>query len=174
MSQRRLKKAYFVLAGLNCYATTFYFNYLFFLLRDELGFGNRDNLMVGALHGFIYTFGAWYGGQFAQKQGYFTALGLGVGGMALALTAGAAWPTVTGQVTTLAVWTLFMSFTWPTLEAMVSEREAPDGLIRMIGVYNLVWAGAAAVAYCTGGVLFETLDAAASMGCPPACTSFNS
>jgi MFS family permease len=157
MSHRRFKIAYFLLAGLNCYAATFYFNYLFFLLRDEFGFGNRDNLMVGALHGLIYTGGAWYGGQFAQKRGYLTALGLGVGGMALALAAGGIWPTVVGQVTALAVWTLFMSLTWPTLEALVSEGETTDGLIPMIGVYNQVWAGTAALAYCTGGALFEVL-----------------
>jgi predicted MFS family arabinose efflux permease len=157
MSHPRLKNIYFLIAGLHCYAATFYFNYLFFLLRDRFGFDNRDNLMVGALHGLIYTCGAWYGGQFAQRRGYLNVLALGVGGMALALATASAWPTIAGQVTALAIWTLFMSFTWPTLEAMVSEQETTEGLIRRIGVYNQVWAGAAALAYCTGGMLFEVL-----------------
>src|SRR5262249_28711240 len=106
MSPRSLKNAYFLLAGLHCSPATFYFNYLFFLLRDQFGFGNRDNLMVGALHGLIYTCGAWHGGQFAQRRGYLNVLGLGIGGMALALATGSVWPTVAGQVTALAVWTL--------------------------------------------------------------------
>ena len=157
MSLRQLKAVYFVLAGINSFASAYFFNYLFFLLRDEFGFGSKENLMTGALHGFIYVGAAWYGGRFAQRHGYFTALRLGFGGMALLLALGSAFPTVTGQLLALAGWTVAICFTWPTLEALVSENENPAGLQKMVGIYNLVWAGTCALAFCLGGLLFETL-----------------
>jgi hypothetical protein len=48
-----------------------------------------------------------------------------------------------------------MCFTWPTLEALISEGESPASLPRVIGVYNVVWAGVGATAYFTGGMLLE-------------------
>jgi MFS family permease len=50
-----------------------------------------------------------------------------------------------------------MCFTWATLEALVSEGETPAGLQRMLGIYNVVWAGTAAVAYFVGGAILDNL-----------------
>ena len=41
------------------------------------------------------------------------------------------------------------------LEALVSEREPPLPLQRMIGIYNLVWAATGAFAYFFGGAMIE-------------------
>ena len=79
------KTGYYVLEGLNSFATAYYFNYLMFLLRDAHGFGNLQNLTVSAVHGFIYIGGSWYGGRFGQRHGYFTSLRIGFGGMAAAV-----------------------------------------------------------------------------------------
>ncbi len=157
MTPTRRKAAYLTLEGLNAFAGAYYFNYLFFLLRDHFGFGNLGNLLVSAMHGLIYVGSAWLGGRFAQRHGYFTALRLGSGGMAGVLLVGSAFPTVAGQVFTLAGWTFMMCFTWPALEALVSEGESEERLPRMIGLYNVVWASSAAVAYFSGGALFEWL-----------------
>jgi predicted MFS family arabinose efflux permease len=157
MTQRQLKNNYFVLEGLNCFGTTYYFYYLFFYLQQMFGFGNLGNLFVSALNGFVYMFAAWYGGKFAQKYGYFTALRLGFSIMAVALGIGHFMDTAFGQLTLMVVWTLGMCFTWPSLEAMVSERETPRGLQRVLGIYNLVWSGVSAVAYFVGGALLEKL-----------------
>jgi len=67
MTHRQLKAGYFTLAGMNTLATSYYFNYLFFYLRDHFGFGNRQNLWVTALSGFIYIFAAWQCGKFAAR-----------------------------------------------------------------------------------------------------------
>ena len=58
MTHRQLKTGYFALVGLNTVATSYYFNYLFFFLRDQFGFGNKENLCVSALHGLVYIFAA--------------------------------------------------------------------------------------------------------------------
>src|SRR5687767_9510281 len=157
MFHRKLKIGYFALTWLNILATAYYGNYIFFLLRKHYGFQNEDNLLYAALGGFLYIFGAWYAGNFAQKHGYYLALKIGFSVMAVSLLAGMFLNTALGQLIVLLVWTFGMCFTWPTLEALASEGEDRKGLATMIGVYNVVWASGAAASYFTGGALLETL-----------------
>ena len=49
-------------------ATSYYFNYLFFFLRDRFGFENRGNLTVAAIHGGIYVFASVQGGRYAERH----------------------------------------------------------------------------------------------------------
>ena len=157
MTARKLKAGYFVLEGMNAFATAFYFNYLFFFMQGRFGFTNLENLSLCSLNGLVYTFAAWFGGRFAQRFGYFVALKLGFGGMATALTIGSQLTSVPGEVATLLGWSIAMCFTWPTLEALVSEKESPHGLPRTVGIYNMVWAASGATAYFVGGALLEKL-----------------
>jgi predicted MFS family arabinose efflux permease len=154
---RRLKIDCFILEGLNSFATVFYFYYLYFFMQHEYGFGNRANLELAAANGLIYSFAVWQGGKFAQRSGYFSALKLGFFIMAGALAVGARLHTVLGQIAVMVATILGMCFTWPTLEALVSEGETPADLPHMLGIYNVVWAGAAGVAYFTGGAVLATL-----------------
>ncbi|MBI3851251.1 MAG: MFS transporter [Verrucomicrobia bacterium] len=157
MTQRQLKTGYFFLEGLNAFATTFYFYYLFFLLQSEYGFGNLGNLVVSALNGFVCLFASFYGGRFAQKKGYFCALKIGFALIGLMMVAGVLCHNASAQIVIMVVWSIGLCFTWPTLEALVSERETPAGLSRMIGIYNVVWAGGGALAYFVGGAVLEKL-----------------
>ena len=154
---RKLKPTVFILEGINAYATAYYFNYLFFLLRDQFGFGSLENLTVSALHGFIYFFAAVQAGKFAERRGFLTSLRVGFSGMALAMAAAGIFTSLAGQFVALAIWTIVMMFTWPALEALASTCENREGMQRMVGIYNCVWAGGAALAYFTGGALFERL-----------------
>jgi len=157
MYSRRVKTGAFILEGLNAFATTLYLNYLFFHMRDQYGFSNLGNLSLSAANGFVYTFAAWFGGQFAQRRGYFLALRLGFSVMAVALLIASQMDTAGGQFAMMIVWTLGICFTWPPLEAIVSEREPPRRLQRLIGIYNLVWASTSGLAYFVGGALLEQL-----------------
>ena len=157
MISRRAKTICFTLEGINSVAATLYFNYLFFFLRDNFGFDSRRNLWVSALHGFIYIFAAWQGGRFGQRRGYFNALKLGYGGMAVLLIAGAFLThSIHAQLIVVAGWTVMICLTWPALEALISEGEDDASLPRMVGIYNVVWAGTAGLAYFCGGMIFET------------------
>src|SRR5512138_3221407 len=89
ISTRQFKTVCFILASLNTYATTCFLFYLFFLMRDEFGFGNRENLMLSATHGLIYTFAAWQCGKFAQRHGFLLSLKLGYAGLTILMLAGA-------------------------------------------------------------------------------------
>jgi predicted MFS family arabinose efflux permease len=157
MTFRQLKIGYFALEGINAFATSFYFSYLFFYMRAEFGFGNLGNLTLGAINGAVYIPAALYGGRFAQRRGYFSALKLGFGTMAIALAVGALWAVVAVQVAVLVGWTIGMAFTWPSLEALSVEGESPADVPRVVGCYNVVWAGTSAMGYFIGGTLLEQL-----------------
>lgn len=153
----RIKAGYFVLEGLNAFATTYYLNYLFFYMQERYHFGSAQNLWLGALSGFVYIFGAWQGGQYAQRNGYAVALRLGFLIMTLALLLGCLIPNVIVQLITVVIWTIGVCFIWPSLEAQVTEGESRFGIQRMVGIYNIVWAAFSAVAYFTGGFLLKTI-----------------
>ena len=155
MFSRRLKSGYFILEGLNSFATVYYFYYFYFFMQTVFGFGNKANLSLAALNGLVYAVMAWQGGNFAQRFGYFTALKTGFVIMMGALAVGSQLHSAVGQVVVMAVTVVGMCFTWPTLEALVSEGETRAGVQRMVGIYNMTWAGTAAVAYFFGGAMLE-------------------
>src|SRR5213078_2149119 len=100
----RRKTGFLILEAINAFATAFYFNYLFFYLQKQFGFGAVGNLTFSAVNGFIDIFASLHGGRFAQKHGYFLALKIGFIGMAGALMAGLFLPTVPGQLSVLVLW----------------------------------------------------------------------
>ncbi|HOX04441.1 MAG TPA: MFS transporter [Candidatus Paceibacterota bacterium] len=160
MNPRARKSVYFILEGLNSFATSYYFFYLFFSMSDRFGFGNADNLTLSAWNGLVYMLTAWLAGRFGQRRGYFRALRLGFIGMAVALAAGSPSGTVAGQYVALTAWTISLCFVWPALEALVSEGETASGMQWMVGLYNVVWAGSSALAYFLGGAILDRLGPA--------------
>jgi len=157
MYSRPVKAGIFALAGLNSVATTCYFYYVYFFMQERFGFGRMENLVLAASLGFIYTFASIFCGRFAQRRGYFLSLRLGFFIMAGVLAVGSGIHSISGHVAAMIMCTVGMCFTWPTLEAMVSEGEPPTRLQRMVGMYNIVWATGGAFAYFTGGAMLEKL-----------------
>jgi len=149
------KTVCFAIEGLNSFALVIYFTYLYFLMRARFGFDDKDNLTLAAALGFVYIFLSWQAGRFAQRRGYFTALKLGFTVMMLALAVGSQLDSAPGQILAAFAVVVGMCFTWPTLEALTSEGETPANLPRVIGIYNVVWALAAALGFFLGGTLIE-------------------
>jgi len=157
MNSRTVKAGIFALAGLNSVATTYYFYYVYFFTQARFGFGRMENLVLAASLGFVYTFASIFCGRFAQRHGYFLSLRLGFFIMAVVLAVGSGIHSISGHVAAMIVCTVGMCFTWPTLEAMVSEGEPPTRLQWRVGIYNIVWATGGAFAYFTGGAMLEKL-----------------
>ena len=158
MTHRQIKTGVFVLEGLNSFALTYYFYYFYFFTQQQFGFGNQANLALAAATGLVCVPAALWGGRFAQRAGYFTALKVGFGIILLALALGWQWAeSAAAHVALLLAAVVGMGFTWPTLEALVSEGETYSGLQKKIGLYNVVWAATAALAYFIGGALLERL-----------------
>ncbi len=151
------KTGYFVLEGLNSFATVYYAYYLYFFMQEVFGFGNTANLTLAAVNGLVCMGSAWWAGRFAQRKGYVRALKCGFSIMAGALLVGSQLISAAGQVFTMALYIFGMCFTWPTLEALVSQNESPSGLQQRIGIYNIVWASTAAIAYFSGGAMLDKL-----------------
>src|SRR5512139_2457357 len=124
MLPRRYKAGVFALTAMNTIASTWYFNYLFFFLRDQFGFGNRGNLWVSALHGFVYIFSAWKCGQFAQRHGYFTSLKYGYAALTAVALVGATLDSLTGQLCIVVAYSTALLLTWPALEALATDGES--------------------------------------------------
>jgi len=157
MYSHPVKAGIFVLAGLNSVATTCYFYYVYFFMQERFGFGRMQNLILAALLGFIYTFASISCGRFAHRRGYFLSLRVGFFVMAAVLALGSRLNTIAAHVVVMVICDIGMCFTWPTLEAMVSEGEPPTRLQRAVGIYNIVWASGGAIAYFTGGAMLEKL-----------------
>lgn len=142
---------------MNAFGTTLYFYYLYFFMHQRFGFGNKANLLLAAASGFVYAVSVYLGGRFAQRAGYFTALKHGTLVMIAALAVGTRLDSASGQVLIMMVTTVGMCFTWPALEALISEGETPVNLARWVGGYNVVWAGFSALAYFCGGAWLEAV-----------------
>jgi predicted MFS family arabinose efflux permease len=151
-AQKKFLAACYAIEGLNSFATVIYFNYLYFFFRDQFGFDNKHNLALAALIGLIYTLASWQAGKFAQRCGNFTALKIGFGVMAAGLAVGSQLHFVAGAIAAACVVNVGMCFTWPVLEALVSEGANPA---RAVGIYNITWAIANASAFFIGGTLIE-------------------
>ncbi|HXR47477.1 MAG TPA: MFS transporter [Candidatus Limnocylindrales bacterium] len=152
---REVKRTCFTFEGLSSFATSLNSYYLYFYMRDQFGFGNKENLAFAALNGLIYTISAWQAGKFAQRHGYFTALKIGFGVMILALAAGSQSHHAAGVIVATGLFNVGMCFLWPTIEALVSEGGNAVTLPRAVGTYNLVWASTNALALFSGGTLVE-------------------
>ena len=152
-----IKRNVFILEGLNGFASSIYFNYIFFYLQKHFGFGPKGNLLSCAANGLIYAVGAYYGGKFAQRRGYFFALSVGLATMILAMIVGVVSSTIFGQSATMVIWTLGVCVTWPCLEALSCEGESAATLPRKVGIYNVVWSIAFALGLFLGGAIIKVL-----------------
>jgi len=151
------KTACYTIEGLGSFATVLFFNYLYFFMQARHGFSDKDNLALAALLGLAYTIASWLAGRFARRHGYFTALKLGFGIMFVSLAAGSQLNTASGEITCAFVMCFGMCLIWPTIEALVSEGESPEGVPRAVGLYNITWAVTNAIAYFIGGTFIQTL-----------------
>jgi len=166
MTHRQLKTGYFTLTALNTIASSYYFNYLFFFMRDRFGFGNKENLCITALHGLVYFIAAVQCGKFAQRRGNLLSLKIGFAFLALSMVIGAVLESVVGLFVLVGGYTVALLFTWPALESLVSEGESRSGVQRMVGIYNCTWAASAAFAFFTGGKLYDALGRGAIFWIP--------
>lgn len=157
MFTRRLKIGYFILEGLNSFLTVYYFYYFYFYMQKQFGFGNKANLLLAALNGATYAIFALLGGRFSQRIGYLRALKIGFVIMALSLAVGSQVSTAGAQIGVMVCTVIGMCLTWPVLEALVSEGESRSGVQHMVGIYNVVWAGTAALGNFFGGAMLVYL-----------------
>jgi MFS family permease len=153
LTSAKLKTGVFALEALNALGTTYFFYDIYFYTQAKFGFDALHNLLLAALLGGVGACASYFGGQFAQKFGYLTAVRLGTGLMASIFLIGSQVEGLTASVAVMVVGDVGMCITWPALEALMSEGEPPVRLQSFVGIYNVVWAAGSALAYFTGGIL---------------------
>jgi predicted MFS family arabinose efflux permease len=156
MMLSKVKSVFYLVEFINAYAAVYYSNFLFFYLKRDFGFGEVENLLTAAFGGGLYILAAWQGGKYAEHRGCIQALTRGLSVVTLSLLASLAFPISAVQVLAYGGWTIGICFTWPALEALISER-AGHRLADCVGLYNVAWAAGGAVGYFTTGLLLETL-----------------
>jgi len=155
--QTKFRAACYAIEGLNSFAVVIYFNYLYFFFRDRYGFSDRQNLLLAAFIGLIYTVASWQAGKFARRHGYFTALKTGFMVMIAGLMIAAQLHSAAGIIALSCVINAGMCCIWPTIEALVSEGGTPEHVPHAVGLYNITWAATNALAFFVGGTLLEKL-----------------
>jgi MFS family permease len=75
--------------------------------------------------------------------------------MMVSLAVGSQLGSAVGQVAVACAAMAGQSFTWPALEALVSESEEPSRLPHAVGMYNVTWAATAALGFFVGGMLVQ-------------------
>lgn len=165
------KVIFYLIELINCYAAVYYSNFVFFYLKRVFGFGAMENLLTAAVGGFVYIFAAWQGGKLAERFGCIKLLYAGTLVIIFSLALGLLFPHPAAQIVIYCLWTAGVCCIWPALEALVSA-EAGEALPQMVGIYNVTWAGGAALAYFTTGMLLEKLGMASLFWLPLVLTAF--
>jgi MFS family permease len=160
---KRFRRGFLVVQFCNSLSAANYFNYLPFYLKDHFGYRDGGNLTFASFYGLLYMISAWAAGPFGIRHGYFKTLRIGFSGMLTMMLCGGILPRLLGYSRTmlgaewviLVFWTMSVCITWPTIQALLSQRQSPARLSRTAGIYNMVWASASALAYLVSGFLME-------------------
>lgn len=156
LTTTKLKAGVFALEGLNSLSTTYFFYDIYFYMRDVFKFGALQNLSLAAAVGVVYAVSAFTSGKFAQRFGYFTAVRSGALLMAITFLIGSRVESAAGTIAVIFLGNMFLSLTWPALQALMSEGEPPARLQGLVGIYNFIWAGTGALAYFAGGYMLQS------------------
>jgi MFS family permease len=156
LTSQKLKFTAFVIEAANSLSTTYFFYYLYFFTKSRFQFVAIQNLWLAAVLGFLYGIGSYFGGRCAHRLGYYSAVRIGIVAMLVSFFACAFVASTWWAVVGLAmIGSVGMGFTWPGIEALVSEGETPARLPALVGLYNFIWSITGAISFFTGGAMME-------------------
>src|SRR5438128_9646450 len=153
-SARRRKMLYAVEAVTGL-ASTMLFISIFFYTEKRFGWKMRQNLILAAVQGFVYVAGSLLANSISQKFGRRNSLLVLFILIGVIASIGIFRPTPKVVTTLLIAYTFAISLTWPMLESLVSAGLSARALSRILGAYNLVWAGIGACAVAINGTIIE-------------------
>ncbi len=157
MPSRAFKIGVFTLEGLNAIPLAVYFMYIFFLMRDRFGFGDMENLLFGGFGGFVYMVFSAVGGRVAPRFGYLNTITVSLALMVAVFPCGLMVHSLWGQILIHTIGVAGMAFVWAPLESLAVQGEPKHRVQKMVGIYNLVWSGMAALGFFLGGAIVDRL-----------------
>jgi hypothetical protein len=127
-----------------------------FYMKDQFGWGMRQNFMLAAAQGMAYVPAALLaeritralgrGGALSISYGLLTALSL----LAWRLAGGSGSAGAVAAVVVL--YTFVIGTSWPVLESLIASGP-PSGMALRLSIYNIVWPAAGTLAIAVEGTL---------------------
>ena len=155
MPSRAFKIGVFTLEGLNAVPLAVYFMYMFFFMQERYGFGDMENLLFGGFGGFIYMTFSALGGRVAPRFGFLNTITVSFALMTVVFPCGLIAESMWGQIGIHTVAVAGMAFVWAPLESLAVQGERKNRVQKMVGIYNLVWSGMAALGFFLGGAIVD-------------------
>jgi MFS family permease len=152
---RRRRGMLYAVEAVTGLASTMLIISIFFYTERKFGWGMRQNLVLAAVQGLVYVVGSLAASSISQRFGRrrsLLVLFVLIGAIA---AVGIFRPTPRAVTSLLIAYTLVISLTWPMIESLVSAGIGARELSRVLGVYNLVWAGIGACAVAINGTIIE-------------------
>ena len=128
---------------------------IYFYTEKRFGWKMRQNLLLAAAEGLVYVVGSLAASFISTRFGRRNSLLVVYAILATIAAIGIIRPTPTVVTSLLIIYTMVISLTWPMLESLVSADLPPRQLSRVLGAYNLVWAGIGACAVAVNGSIIE-------------------
>ena len=138
-----------------------------FYTSHRFGWGVRENFAVAACQGTLYVFGALSAKRISRRWGREPSLvALCSCMMAFAFAVGicASYSLAFPTALLVAIETGLMGASWPMLESLVSAAGEQSQLSRRLGIYNITWASAGAIALAASGAIIQHAPAGAYFG----------
>jgi len=154
VTQRRLWML-FAVEAITSLATPMLIVAIFFYTEKRFGWGMRQNLLLAAVEGLVYVVGSLLANPVSRKFGRrYSVLSLFILVGILAVI-GAIRPTPRVVTALLIIYTMLTALIWPMIESLVSGGIPPKELSKVLGIYNLIWAGVGALAVAINGTIIE-------------------
>jgi hypothetical protein len=141
--------------GVSGLASTMLIISIYFYTEKVFGWSMRQNLILAAAEGLVYVVGSLaakaVSGRFGRRNSLLVVYAI-LGAIA---AVGIVKPTPMVVTTLLIIYTMTISLTWPMLESLVASGLSARQLSKILGAYNLVWAGIGACAVAVNGSIIE-------------------
>src|SRR3954462_11276801 len=128
---------------------------IYFYTEKIFGWSMQWNLRLAAAEGAVYIVGSLLANPVSQKFGRRRSVLMLFILVGLIALIGAFWPTPAVVTSLLIIYTMLTALIWPMVESLVSAGIAAKELSKVLGIYNLVWAGVGAVAVAGNGYVIE-------------------
>ena len=146
---------YYLAAFTNSFSSCLFLYCAYFWAKQDFGYTDTENLVMGGLQGLAAIIAARFGGNLGDRFGYTRLLMLILPAVSATLLAGSIlrWHFAPMAVTILYLG--LITATWPNVEASVMHAPSRLSMPVRLGLYNMTWSFASASGFFAGGFIFS-------------------
>ncbi|HEV8378082.1 MAG TPA: MFS transporter [Tepidisphaeraceae bacterium] len=152
---RRRRLMLYAVEAVTGLASTMLIISIFFYTEKRFAWSMRQNLILAAVQGLVYIAGSLLANPLSRRFGRRNSLLVLFAIIGAIAAIGIFRPTPKIVTALLVIYTMVIALTWPMLESLVATGLSARELSRILGAYNLVWAGIGACAVAINGTIIE-------------------